>query len=120
MNELLARLRAAVRRNVPAAESRFVETGHFTVDLQSKRVIRGDGEVRLTPTEWAMVEVLARNPGKLVSQHQVLEDVWGPGHADDTAYLRVHMAHIRRKLEPDPSRPRYFVTEPGMGYRFMG
>jgi two-component system, OmpR family, KDP operon response regulator KdpE len=120
MNELLARLRAAVRRNVPAAESRFVETGHFTVDLQSKRVIRGDGEVRLTPTEWAMVEVLARNPGKLVSQRQVLEDVWGPGHADDTAYLRVHMAHIRRKLEPDPSRPRYFVTEPGMGYRFMG
>jgi two-component system, OmpR family, KDP operon response regulator KdpE len=120
MNELLARLRAAVRRNVPAAESRFVETGHFTVDLQSKRVIRGDGEVRLTPTEWAMVEVLARNPGKLVSQRQVLEDVWGPGHAADTAYLRVHMAHIRRKLEPDPSRPRYFVTEPGMGYRFMG
>ena len=120
MNELLARLRATVRRNVPAAESRFVETGHFTVDLQSKRVIRGDGEVRLTPTEWAMVEVLARNPGKLVSQRQVLEDVWGPGHADDTAYLRVHMAHIRRKLEPDPSRPRYFVTEPGMGYRFMG
>ena len=120
MNELLARLRAAVRRNVPAAESRFVETGHFTVDLQSKRVTRGDGEVRLTPTEWAMVEVLARNPGKLVSQRQVLEDVWGPGHADDTAYLRVHMAHIRRKLEPDPSRPRYFVTEPGMGYRFMG
>ena len=120
MNELLARLRAAVRRNVPAAESRFVETGHFTVDLQAKRVIRGDGEVRLTPTEWAMVEVLARNPGKLVSQRQVLEDVWGPGHADDTAYLRVHMAHIRRKLEPDPSRPRYFVTEPGMGYRFMG
>jgi two-component system KDP operon response regulator KdpE len=120
MNELLARLRAAVRRNVPAAESRFVETGHFTVDLQAKRVIRGDGEVRLTPTEWAMVEVLARNPGKLVSQRQVLDDVWGPGHADDTAYLRVHMAHIRRKLEPDPSRPRYFVTEPGMGYRFMG
>jgi two-component system, OmpR family, KDP operon response regulator KdpE len=120
MSELLARLRAAVRRNVPAAESRFVETGHFTVDLQAKRVIRGDGEVRLTPTEWAMVEVLARNPGKLVSQRHVLEDVWGPGHADDTAYLRVHMAHIRRKLEPDPSRPRYFVTEPGMGYRFMG
>ena len=120
MNELLARLRAAVRRNVPAAESRFVETEHFTVDLQAKRVIRGDGEVRLTPTEWAMVEVLARNPGKLVSQRRVLDDVWGPGHADDTAYLRVHMAHIRRKLEPDPTRPRYFVTEPGMGYRFMG
>ena len=66
------------------------------------------------------VEVLARNPGKLVSQRQVLEDVWGPGHADDTAYLRVHMAHIRRKLEPEPSRPRYFLTEPGMGYRFEG
>ena len=120
MNELLARLRAAVRRNVPAAESRFVETEDFTVDLQAKRVTRGGAEVRLTPTEWAMVEVLARNPGKLVSQRRVLEDVWGPGHADDTAYLRVHMAHIRRKLEPDPSRPRYVVTEPGMGYRFMG
>jgi two-component system KDP operon response regulator KdpE len=74
--------------------------------------------VRLTPTEWHLVEVLVRHQGKLVSQRQLLQEVWGPGYDDETADLRVHMANVRRKLEPEPSRPRYFFTEPGMGYRF--
>ena len=121
MDELLARLRAALRRNAPAAEPAVVETADFTVDLATKRVRRGDGgEVRLTPIEWGMVEVLVRNAGRLVSQRQLLQDVWGPQYGEETNYLRVHMAHIRRKLEPEPSRPRYFLTEPGMGYRFEG
>jgi two-component system, OmpR family, KDP operon response regulator KdpE len=118
MDELLARLRAALRRNAPAPESALVETGDFVVDLAAKRVRKADGEVRLTPTEWGLVEVLVRNAGKLVSQRQLLQEVWGPQYGEETNYLRVHMAHIRRKLEPDASRPRYFITEPGMGYRF--
>jgi two-component system, OmpR family, KDP operon response regulator KdpE len=120
MDELLARLRAALRRNAPAPESALVETGDFVVDLAAKRVRKPDGEVRLTPTEWGLVEVLVRNAGKLVSQRQLLQEVWGPQYGEETNYLRVHMAHIRRKLEPDASRPRYFITEPGMGYRFEG
>jgi two-component system KDP operon response regulator KdpE len=118
MDELLARLRAARRRNAPAPESAVVQTADFTVDLAAKRVKGPEGEVRLTPTEWGLVEVLVRNAGKLVSQRQLLLEVWGPEYGEETNYLRVHLAHIRRKLEPDPARPRYFVTEPGMGYRF--
>jgi two-component system KDP operon response regulator KdpE len=118
MGELLARLRAALRRVVPASEEPVVETPDFTVDFVSKRVRRGGEEVKLTPTEWHMVEVLVRNAGKLIAQRQLLQEVWGPEYGTETNYLRVHMAHIRRKLEPEPSRPRYFLTEPGMGYRF--
>ncbi len=118
MDELLARLRAALRRGAPADEEAVVETPDFTVDLAAKRVVTASGEVRLTPTEWGIVELLVRNPGKLVSQRQVLQDVWGPAYSTETNYLRVYMAQIRRKLEPDPARPRYFVTEARMGYRF--
>ncbi len=123
MDELMARLRAALRRATPAEEAPVVTTSDFTIDLGAKRVHRGVGgergdEVRLTPTEWHLVEVLVRNQGKLVSQRQLLQEVWGPEYHDETAYLRVHMANVRRKLEPQPSRPRYFLTEPGMGYRF--
>jgi two-component system KDP operon response regulator KdpE len=119
MDELLARLRAALRRGAPAGEQpAIVETPDFVVDLATKRVRKDGAEVRLTPIEWGMVEVLVRNAGRLVSQRQLLQDVWGPQYGEETNYLRVHMAHIRRKLEPEPSRPRYFVTEPGMGYRF--
>jgi two-component system KDP operon response regulator KdpE len=96
-----------------------VETSDFTVDLAAKRVTGPEGEVRLTPTEWGLVELLVRNGGKLVSQRQLLREIWGPQFGEETNYLRVHMAHIRRKLEPDPARPRYFITEPGMGYRFL-
>jgi two-component system, OmpR family, KDP operon response regulator KdpE len=120
MDELLARLRAAVRRATPAEEEPVVTTADFTVDLSAKRVLDPAGEpVRLTPTEWQLLEVLVRHAGKLVTQRQLLRDVWGPSYGDESNYLRVHMAHLRRKLEPDRSRPHYFITEPGMGYRFV-
>lgn len=118
MDELLARLRAALRRGLPASETAVVETKDFSVDLAAKRVIRDGAEVRLTPTEWNLVEVLVRNVGKLVTQRQLLQEVWGPAYGEETNYLRVHMAHVRRKLEPVPGQPRYFMTEAGMGYRF--
>jgi two-component system KDP operon response regulator KdpE len=119
MDELLARLRAALRRTARADEPPRVVTHDFTIDLGTTRVTGAHGEeVRLTPTEWGIVNVLVRNAGKLVPQRQLLHEVWGPNHESETHYLRVYLAAIRRKLEPDPSRPRYFVTEPGMGYRF--
>jgi two-component system, OmpR family, KDP operon response regulator KdpE len=119
MGELLARVRAAERRSAPAEEEAVVDTGDFRVDLSAKRITRDGEDVHLTPTEWHLVEVLVRNPDKLVGQRQLLQDVWGPRYERETNYLRVYMAQIRRKLEPDPSRPRYFITEPGMGYRFI-
>ena len=118
MDELLARLRAALRRNAPAEEEALVETADFTIDLAAKKVRRDGQEVRLTPTEWHVVEVLVRNRGRLVAQTQLLQEVWGPQYHDETNYLRVFMAQVRRKLEPEPAQPRYFITEPGMGYRF--
>ena len=118
MDELLARLRAALRRATPADEAAEVVTADFTVDLTAKRVIRGESEIRLTPTEWEIVEILVRNPGRLVTQRQLLQEVWGPQYTTETNYLRVYLAQIRRKLEPDPARPRYFITEARMGYRF--
>ena len=118
MGELLARLRAALRRAAPGEQEPIVETADFTVDLSVKKVVTPAGEARLTPTEWQLVEVLVRNAGKLVTSRQLLREVWGPQYGEETNYLRVHFAHIRRKLEPDASQPRYFITEPGMGYRF--
>ena len=119
MDELLARLRAAVRRASPAPDEPVVTTEHFTVDLAAKRVIRADGgNVGLTPTEWQLLEVLVRNRGRLVTQRQLLQEVWGPAYETESNYLRVYMAQLRRKLEPEPSRPRYLLTESGMGYRF--
>ncbi len=118
MDELLARLRAALRRATPAEEEPVIETPDFSVDLRAKRIFKQGDEVKLTPTEWHIVELLVRNPGKLVSQRQLLKTVWGPKYEDETNYLRVFMAQVRRKLEPTPSQPRYFITEPGMGYRF--
>jgi two-component system KDP operon response regulator KdpE len=119
MDELLARLRAAVRRASPAPDEPVVSTEHFTVDLAAKRVTRpGSGDVSLTPTEWQLLEVLVRNRGRLVTQRQLLQEVWGPAYETESNYLRVYVAQLRRKLEPEPSRPRYLLTEPGMGYRF--
>jgi two-component system KDP operon response regulator KdpE len=122
MDELLARLRAAVRRAEPvgpgADDLTTVETEGFTVDLAAKKVNRGGRDVRLTPTEWHLLEVLVRNTGRLVGQKQLLQEVWGPSYGTETNYLRVYMAQLRRKLETDPSHPRHFITEPGMGYRF--
>ena len=120
MDELLARLRAAVRRASPAPDEPVVTTEHFTVDLAAKRVTRnGDGDVSLTPTEWQLLEVLVRNRGRLVTQRQLLQEVWGPAYQTESNYLRVFVAQLRRKLEPEPSRPRYLLTESGMGYRFV-
>jgi two-component system, OmpR family, KDP operon response regulator KdpE len=118
MDELLARLRAALRRTIPSEEEALVETADFTIDLTAKKVRRDGEEIRLTPTEWHLVEVLVRNRGRLVAQTQLLQEVWGPQYHDETNYLRVFMAQVRRKLEPEPAQPRYFITEPGMGYRF--
>ena len=118
MDEMLARLRAAVRRSAPAPDEPVISTGHFTVDLRAKQVtVNGAGEVRLTPTEWHLVEILARNRGRLVSRAQLLREVWGPGYDSESHYLRVYMAQLRRKLEPDPAHPQFLITEPGMGYR---
>ena len=118
MDELLARLRAALRRVIPVDEEPVIETADFTIDFAAKRVIRNGEEVRLTPTEWQLVEVLARNNGKLVPQHQLLQEVWGSEYHDETGNLREYIARLRRKLEPEHSRPRYFTTEAGLGYRF--
>ncbi|MFY4718874.1 response regulator [Streptomyces sp. LaBMicrA B280] len=121
MDELLARLRAAVRRteDTPAApEPVLVRTAHFSVDLLAKKVLRDGKDVRLTPTEWHLLEILVTNPGRLITQRHLLREVWGVTRADKTNYLRVYMAQLRRKLETDPAHPRYLITEPGMGYRF--
>ena len=119
MDELLARIRAALRRRPGAvSEEPIVETDDFRIDMAAKEVRVGGDTVRLTPTEWNVLEVLVRNQGKLVSQRQLLKEVWGPQYEKETEYLRVYLAALRRKLEPTPSQPRYFITEPGMGYRF--
>ncbi|WP_406365524.1 response regulator [Streptomyces sp. NBC_01546] len=123
MDELLARLRAAARRHeAPGAsqpdEVAVVTTDEFSVDLVAKKVRRGERTVRLTPTEWHLLEILITHPGRLITQGQLLLEVWGPTYGENTNYLRVYMAQLRRKLEADPSHPRYLITEPGMGYRF--
>jgi two-component system, OmpR family, KDP operon response regulator KdpE len=144
VEELLARMRAAVRRTGAAEDLPRIRLGDLVVDLAAKRVTRqaavptGSGpagggpagggpagtavppdDIRLTPTEWHLLEVLLRNPGKLLSRNQLLTEVWGPGYADATGNLRLYMAQLRRKLEPHPARPRWLITEPGMGYRYQ-
>jgi two-component system KDP operon response regulator KdpE len=119
MDELLARLRAAVRRTEAVApETVEVTTEDFTLDLVAKKATRGGRDVRLTPTEWHLLEILVSNPGRLITQKQLLQEVWGASQSNKTNYLRVYMAQLRRKLEADPAHPRYLITEPGMGYRF--
>jgi two-component system, OmpR family, KDP operon response regulator KdpE len=144
MEELLARMRAAARRPGTVDDKPRVRLGGLVVDLAAKRVTReaeqaanppagqagnsptgqagnspAGQDIRLTPTEWHLLEVLLRNPGKLLSQRQLLAEVWGPGYADAAGNLRLYMAQLRRKLEPDPGRPRWLLTEPGMGYRYQ-
>jgi two-component system, OmpR family, KDP operon response regulator KdpE len=162
IDELLARMRAAVRRSGAVEERPRIRLGDVVVDLAAKRVERAarapaatalagtgaeetagahttapvttranmdartsdgapepDGDIRLTPTEWHLLEVLLRHPGKLLSQQQLLTEVWGPGYAGATGNLRLYMAQLRRKLEPDPARPHWLITEPGMGYRYQ-
>jgi two-component system, OmpR family, KDP operon response regulator KdpE len=127
VEELLARMRAAARRVGAGEDLPRIRLGDLVVDLTAKRVTSpgqdgtvGSGDdIRLTPTEWHLLEVLLRNPGKLLSRNQLLTEVWGPGYADATGNLRLYMAQLRRKLEPDPARPRWLITEPGMGYRYQ-
>jgi two-component system KDP operon response regulator KdpE len=120
MDELLARLRAALRRGADHEDAPVVDTEHFSVDLAARQVRAPDGEpIPLTPTEWHLLEVLVRHEGKLVERRRLLQEVWGPAYETETNYLRVYMAQLRRKLEPDPAHPRHLLTEPGMGYRFM-
>jgi two-component system, OmpR family, KDP operon response regulator KdpE len=139
VDELLARMRVAVRHTGVAEDQPRIRLGDLIVDLAAKRVTRyapvpaaggptstvpaGSAaeadDIRLTPTEWHLLEVLLRNPGKLLSRNQLLTEVWGPGYADATGNLRLYMAQLRRKLEPDPARPRWLITEPGMGYRYQ-
>ena len=118
MGELLARMRAALRRTGQTEADPIVDAGSLHIDLAAKRVLRDGVDVHLTPTEWGLVEQLVRNAGKLVTQRQLLQSVWGPEYGTETHYLRVYMAALRRKLENDPGRPQHFLTEPGMGYRF--
>jgi two-component system KDP operon response regulator KdpE len=115
MDELMARLRAVVRRTGSPAR---VDTEDFAVDLGARQVSRGGQPVRLTPTEWSLLAALVTRPGRLVSRERLLREVWGPAYGSETNYLRVYVANLRKKLEPDPARPRYLHTEPGMGYRF--
>jgi len=123
VDELLARLRAVSRRAMSVDANPIVTFGAVTVDLAARRVTLADGtprtEVRLTRTEWHLLEVMLRNPGKLLSHRQLLTEAWGPGYENAGGNLRVYMAQLRRKLEPDPGRPRHLLTEPGMGYRFQ-
>jgi two-component system KDP operon response regulator KdpE len=121
MAELLARLRAAVRRATthPTDNEAVVHAGTLCIDLAAKHVTRDGAGVRLTPTEWGILELLVRHSGKLVSQRQLLTEVWGPSYQAESHYLRVYLAQLRRKLEPDASHPQHLITEPGMGYRFQ-
>jgi len=119
MDELLARLRAVLRRGGQGVEEQaVVALGDASVDLAARRVVRDGADVHLTPTEWHLLEVLVRHPGRLMSQRQLLAEVWGPGYETAQGNLRLYMGQLRRKLEPDAARPRHLVTEPGMGYRF--
>jgi two-component system, OmpR family, KDP operon response regulator KdpE len=116
-DELLARLRAVLRRRGEGPDEPAVEVGPVSIDLAARRVMRDGSEVHLTPIEFDLLRVLATHRGKLVTHRRLLQEVWGPGYGDETHYLRVHVAHIRAKLEPDPSRPQIVLTDPGVGYR---
>ncbi len=119
MEELMARVRAALRRpSLAATVDREVRTAAFTLDLVAKRAVRDGVPVSLTPIEWHLAELLTRRPGDLIPAEELLTAVWGPSSAKDRHFLRIHVGHLRRKLEPDPTHPRYFVTVQGLGYRF--
>jgi two-component system, OmpR family, KDP operon response regulator KdpE len=115
--ELAARLRAVLRRAADTGNEPAIDIGDLVIDLADRRVRRGEEHIHLTPIEFDVLRVLAQNRGRLVTHRQLLQEVWGPSYADETHYLRVHVAHIRRKIELDPARPRYVITEPGVGYR---
>ena len=117
-DELLARIRALSRRTPAATDEPRVEFADVTVDLAARVVTRAGVPVRLTPTEWRLLEVLLRNHDRLVTRETLLTEVWGPQYTTDTGYLRLYMGQLRKKLEAEASKPRFLITEPGMGYRF--
>jgi two-component system KDP operon response regulator KdpE len=119
IEELLARLRAALRRDDTGPPPVRVRVGRYEIDLAAHTALDGARTVRLTPTQWRLLEILLRHPGQLVGTQRLLTEIWGPGYERYTHYLRFHMAGLRRKLEDDPSRPRHLLTEPGMGYRYQ-
>ena len=119
-DELVARLRAALRRVAPEPEEPVVTVGEVEIDLAGRRVTRAGEEVHLTPTEFELLRLLVRNRGRLLTHRTLLKDVWGPGFQDDTQVLRVHIANLRRKIEPEPGKPSLIRTDPGVGYRFAG
>jgi two-component system KDP operon response regulator KdpE len=122
IEELLARVRALTRRAADAALAEPVRVGRWLIDLADRRVTDGEGDVdpvHLTPTEWHLLDLLLASPGRLVSQRRLLQRVWGPAYVGETHYLRQYMKNLRRKLEPEPARPRHLLTEPGLGYRFQ-
>lgn len=120
LDELLARLRVLLRRRIePGEDITVVTTSSFTVDLDKRQITKSGMDVRMTPTEWNILDILLRNPDKLITQQQLLTEVWGPAYAKEANYLRVYMAQLRRKLETEPGNPRHLITEPGMGYRFV-
>lgn len=119
IGELQARIRALLRRAAHGGTSPLVALGDIRVDMVKRQVMRGKDEIRLTPIEYRLLVQLIANLGRVVTHRQLLKEVWGPNHVDDTHYLRVYMAGLRRKLESDPNRPRYIRTEPGVGYRLI-
>ncbi len=123
MDELFARVRSALRRSAGGSEAAEFTLGDYVIDLAARTVkpaagASGRSRVKLTPTEWGVLEILLRNAGRLVPARQLLGEVWGPKYRQETHYLRFYLARLRRKLEPDPAHPRYLITEPGMGYRY--
>ncbi|MBG0564015.1 response regulator [Actinoplanes aureus] len=119
VDELLARIRAITRRGQQAADNGSAVTiGRYAIDLATRTITGGDTEIRLSPTEWRLLEYLLRHPGKLIGHRALLHDVWGPQYLTEAHYLRQYMARLRRKLEIDPAHPQHLLTEPGMGYRF--
>jgi two-component system KDP operon response regulator KdpE len=119
VDELMARLRAAVRRAATTPENGPIDAGELTIDLAAKVVRRSGEEVHLTPTEWSVLDLLVRNRGRLVGRKQLLREIWGPAHVEDSDYLRSYVRMLRQKLEADPQRPALILTEPGVGYRLL-
>ncbi|MGO2521312.1 MULTISPECIES: response regulator transcription factor [Micrococcales] len=121
IDELLARIRALTRRASPDEHEPSIHLGNITVDLAARSITRstatGSHHIKLTPTEWQVLDLLARNPGKLVTRQTLLSSIWGTEHIEDTGYLRLYISQLRKKIEPEPSAPQFLLTEPGMGYR---
>ena len=119
MGELLARMRVSVRRSAHAGEDPVIQCGDLSIDLAQRRVTVDAQEIKLTPTEYDIIKILAQNAGKVLTHRQLLKAVWGDTYSDDTHYIRVYIGQLRRKIEPNPTQPRYIITESGVGYRLM-